>query len=232
MIAGEDPTGGLRRRVRLLVPQPTEPLPLRPEPLRVGLLGGSFNPAHDGHLYLSIEALKRLCLDRIWWLVSPQNPLKASSGMAPLAERLATARRVARHPRIEVNALEARFGTRYTVDTLRRLKGWRSYRFVWLIGADNLEQLPRWKRWTEILATCPVAVIERQSYAYRALSGPVAHRLRHMRVAEAAAGALADHPPPAWTFLRFRAHPASSTAIRSRDPVANDPSEANREQPS
>lgn len=187
-----------------------------PRPLRVGLLGGSFNPAHTGHRYISLEALKRLGLDQVWWLVSPQNPLKTTAGMAPMATRLALAADVARHPRIRVLPLEARLGTRYTADTLRRLAAWPNHRFVWLMGADNLAQLPRWRHWRQILAACPVAVFERQPYSYAALAGPVAQGFGAARVPEQAAGTLASSPVPIWTFVRLRPHPASATAIRAR----------------
>lgn len=211
-----DPTGGLRRRVRVLLPL-AEAEPPRPigRPLRVGLLGGSFNPAHEGHRYISLEALKRLGLDVVWWLVSPQNPLKPRAGMAPFEARFASARAVARHPRIRVLDLERRFGTVYTVDLLRRLGGWRNHRFVLLLGADNLAQLPRWRRWEEIVARVPVAVVARDPYCRAALAGAAARRLAAARVEAARAKELPDLPPPAWTFLVVRPHPASSTAIRS-----------------
>ena len=131
-------------------------------PGRVGLLGGSFNPAHGGHLHVSREALKRLDLDEVWWLVAPQNPLKAVRGMAPFDKRLAGAKRLARDPRIRVLDLERRLGTRYTVDTvaaLRRL--FPKIRFVWLMGADNLAQIRHWQRWTRIFAALPIAVFAR-----------------------------------------------------------------------
>jgi nicotinate-nucleotide adenylyltransferase len=185
-------------------------------PLRVGLLGGSFNPAHAGHRHVSLEALRRLDLDWVWWLVSPQNPLKPKTGMAPLAERLARARAVARHPRIRVTAIEARFGRPFTVDTLRRLGTWQDHRFVWLLGADNLAQLPRWKRWTEIVARAPVAVLERHPFSHSALRGAAATRLAAARLPHERARDLPLREPPAWTYLRFRAHPASSTALRRR----------------
>ncbi|MGD9510105.1 MAG: nicotinate-nucleotide adenylyltransferase [Geminicoccaceae bacterium] len=195
---------------------PAPPEPEREAPaLRVGLFGGSFNPAHAGHLYVSLEALKRLRLDQVWWLVSPQNPLKAAQGMASLAERLAGARAVARHPRIKVTALESRLGTRYTADTLARLGAWPGHRFVWLMGADNLAQLPRWKKWRGILSGCPVAVFERHPYSYQALAGPVARAFAPDRLAEDRAEELPMHPPPAWVFVRIRPHPASATAIRA-----------------
>lgn len=215
---GEGPralSATLRRPVmRLALPARPEPPPA-PRALRVGLLGGSFNPAHDGHLYISVEALGRLALDQVWWLVSPQNPLKPAAGMAPLAERLAEARRVARHPRIRVLDLERRLGTRYTIDTLRRLVAWPRLRPVWLIGADNLLQLPRWRHWRELLRLAPVAVLERAPYSYAALVGQAARSFARARVAAGRAIELADLPPPAWLFIRLRAHPASSTAIRS-----------------
>ena len=115
---------------------------------RIGLLGGSFNPAHAGHRYISTEALRRLDLDEVWWLVSPQNPLKSQSGMAPFSQRLSHAASVARHPRIRVSAIEAEMGTRYTADTLAMLvRRFPAARFVWLMGADNLMQIPKWRDW-------------------------------------------------------------------------------------
>ena len=206
----------LRRPVvRLALPAGTQDLPAA-RPLRVGLLGGSFNPAHEGHRYISLEAQKRLELDQVWWLVSPQNPLKARFGMAPLAERLARARAVAHHPRIKVLDLEARLGTRYTIDTLRRLVLWPGHRFVWLMGADNLVQLPRWRQWRAIFATCPVAVFERHPYSHHALAGPAARGFADARLSEPRAAELPATDPPAWVFVRLRPHPASATAIRAR----------------
>ena len=198
------------------LPQPPVAAPEpAPPALRVGLLGGSFNPAHDGHRYISLEAIKRLRLDQVWWLVSPQNPLKAAAGMAPLAERLAGAVAMARHPRLKVLALETRLGTRYTADTLARLARWPGHRFVWLMGADNMAQLPRWWKWRGILAGCPVAVFERHPYSYPALSGPVARGFAAVRLPEDRVDELAHAAPPAWVFVRMRPHPASATAIRA-----------------
>ncbi len=207
----------LRRPVARLVPtDDLPPVEAGRKRLRVGLLGGSFNPAHAGHRYISLEAFKRLGLDQIWWLVSPQNPLKTTAGMAPMARRVALAADLARHPRIRVLPLEARLGTRYTADTLRRLAAWSDHRFVWLMGADNLAQLPRWRHWRHILAACPVAVFERQPYSYAALAGPVARGFGAARVPEQQAGTLVGSALPAWTFVRLRPHPASATAIRAR----------------
>jgi nicotinate-nucleotide adenylyltransferase len=212
-----DATGGLRRRVRLLLPvEAPAPAPPVRHRLRVGILGGSFNPAHDGHRYLSVEALRRLDLDRVWWLVAPQNPLKPRAGMLPLADRLAGARKVARHPRILVTALEARLGTRYTADTLRRLRARKDLDLVFLLGADNLAQLPQWHRWTDIVERTPIAVFERHPYSYTALAGQAATRFAGARLSDGRARELAGLEPPAWTFLRLRPHPASSTKIRRR----------------
>jgi nicotinate-nucleotide adenylyltransferase len=190
---------------------------LPPAGCRVGLLGGSFNPAHGGHRHIALEALRRLDLDEIWWLVSPQNPLKPAEGMGDLQERLERARRVANHPRIRVTALERTLGTRYTADTLdaltRRLP---NVRFVWLMGADNLAQVDRWNRWTRIFHTVPVAVFDRPSYSFTAVSAKAARRFARHRLAESSARRLADERPPAWTFLHVRRDPRSATAIRAR----------------
>ena len=195
---------------------PLPPLP-RPEAAfrRVGLLGGSFNPAHAGHRYISLEAIKRLGLDEVWWLVSPQNPLKRRNDMAPFAERLAQAREIARHRRIRVGDLECRLGTHYTVDTLRRLGAWPGHRFVWLIGADNLVQLPRWRAWRRILTACPVAVFERHPYAHAALAGAAASAFAAARLPDREVHRLVDATPPAWAFVRLRPHPESATRIRA-----------------
>ncbi len=184
---------------------------------RVGLLGGSFNPAHDGHRHVSLWALRALRLDQVWWLVSPQNPLKSATGMAPLAQRMASAREVARHPSIRVTDIEQRLGTRYTVDTVAALqRRHRDINFVWLMGADILVQLPRWRRWTDLVDMVPMAVLDRPGYAYPALAGQAAQYLRHNRVAKA--GKLTSTPPPAWVFLWGRRHGASATAIRAGEP--------------
>lgn len=184
---------------------------------RIGLLGGSFNPAHAGHVHVSLEALKRLDLDEVWWLVSPQNPLKAADGMAGLEQRLAGARAItAAHKRLRVTDLERVLGTRYTIDTVRALR--RHYpraRFVWLMGADNLRQLPRWKGWAALVESIPIAVIDRPGFAPAALSGAPAHRYAGARLAPAAARSLADRAAPAWTFLYTRLNPLSATALRN-----------------
>ncbi len=185
--------------------------------LKIGLLGGSFNPAHGGHLYMSLLALRRLGLDQVWWLVAPRNPLKAAAGIAPFAERLAAARALVRDPRIRVTDLEARLGSRYTADTLSALRRrFPKARFVWLMGADNLVQIPEWRRWTEVFERHPVAVFERRPYSFRALAGRAARRYGRRQVAPHRAAGLAAMAPPAWVFLHTRPHAASATAIRAR----------------
>jgi nicotinate-nucleotide adenylyltransferase len=185
-------------------------------PRRVGLLGGSFNPAHGGHLHVSREALKRLGLDEVWWLVAPQNPLKPVRGMAPFDERLAGAKRLARDRRIRVLDLERRLGTRYTVDTVTALRRFfPKIRFVWLMGADNLAQIRHWQRWTRIFAALPIAVFARPTYCFKGLAGLAAKRYTRRRVGPHAARGLADAEPPAWTFLPVKLDVSSATEIRS-----------------
>jgi nicotinate-nucleotide adenylyltransferase len=187
-----------------------------PPPRRVGLLGGSFNPAHDGHLHVSREALKRLALDEVWWLVAPQNPLKPVRGMAPFAKRLAAARRLARHPRIRVLDLEARLGTRYTVDTVTALQRiLPRTRFVFLAGADILAQIRHWSRWRTLFARLPIAVLARPTYCFKGLAELPAQRYAHRRVAPEAARFIADRDPPAWVFLPVKLDVHSATEIRS-----------------
>ena len=200
---------------RINRPRPAQ-TPVRPLPgRRVGLLGGSFNPAHHGHLAISREALARLRLDRVWWLISPQNPLKPVAGMASFAARFASARAMAAHDRrIVCSDLEQRLGTSYTVDTLRWLTQHSRDRLVWLVGADNLLQLPRWRQWVRLLALVPIAVLARDPYSYRAAAGRVARRYARHRLPERDAPAGAPRPPPAWVYLWLRRHQESSTAIR------------------
>lgn len=183
---------------------------------RIGLLGGSFNPAHAGHRHISLIALRRLALDEVWWLVSPQNPLKPAKGMASLAQRMASARIAANHPRIRVTDIERRLSTRYTVDTVRALKRRHpGFAFVWLIGADNLIQMPAWKSWQALFGAVAVAVFARPSYSLRALAGQAACRFARSRLPERQARRLAEQGPPAWVFLRIRLHSASATEIRA-----------------
>ncbi len=163
--------------------------------LRIGLLGGSFNPAHEGHSHASELALKQLGLDYVWWLVSPQNPLKESRGMAGIAERLEGARKFNRHPRVIVTDIEHRLGTRFTIDTLRALKQrFPQLRFVWLMGSDNLVQIPRWRNWQEIFASVPVAVVARPGTTLAALSSKAASR-SHCRDVAAGLDSARRAPP-------------------------------------
>jgi nicotinate-nucleotide adenylyltransferase len=183
--------------------------------LKVGLLGGSFNPAHEGHRAISLQAMKQLGLDRVWWLVSPQNPLKQAAGMAGFEERMASARAVAAaHPGLVVTDLEQRLDTRYSIDTLQWLKRRCRARFVWLMGADNLAQLPLWRGWRSLVGLVPIAVVDREPYSYRALAGRMARRYAANRLPEREAPGLADRDAPAWVYLRLRRQHASSTAIR------------------
>lgn len=183
---------------------------------KIGLLGGSFNPAHDGHRDISLAALTALGLDEVWWLVAPQNPLKPVAGMAPLPQRLKQAREQARYPRIFVTDIEGRLGTRYTADTLGKLvERYRSCRFVWLMGADNLAQIDRWKDWTQIFNLLPIAVFDRPTYTYSALAAKAARRFARYRKRESASHLLALASTPAWMFVHHRLNPISATAIRA-----------------
>ena len=182
----------------------------------VGLLGGSFDPPHPGHAHLTREALKRLGLDQVWWLVSPGNPLKPNPP-APLAQRMAAAARLMRHPRVTVTGLEAQFGTRATADTLVALaRAYPKVRFVWLMGADNLAQFHRWDRWQDIVAQVPIAVFARPGQRLPALTSRMARTFAHARWHESAAQGLGRAPAPAWVFLDMPMRADSSTALRRR----------------
>jgi nicotinate-nucleotide adenylyltransferase len=184
--------------------------------MRVGLLGGSFDPAHAGHVHVTEWALRAFRLHRVWWLVSPGNPLKREAP-ADLARRLAAARALARHPRVVVSDLEARLGTRYTAATLAALRArYPGVRFVWLMGADNLASFHRWERWEVILGSVPVGVLARPGEQLRAGLSPAARRFARWRLPQAAAGRLALRAPPAWTLLNGRMLDASSTAVRAQ----------------
>jgi nicotinate-nucleotide adenylyltransferase len=184
--------------------------------MRVGLLGGSFDPPHEGHAHITRWALKAFRLDRVWWLVSPGNPLKPT-GPAGVAARVAAARALAAHPRAEVTDLEARLGTRYTAATLDALlPRYPGVRFVWLMGADNLASFHRWDRWEAIMGAVPLGVLARPGQQIAAGLSPAARRFARARVPARAAGTLADRPAPAWCLVTGRMHPISSTALRAR----------------
>ena len=180
-------------------------------------MGGSFNPAHGGHLHISRLALSRLGLDEVWWLVSPQNPLKPASGMALFAARLRQAETFAADdPRIRVSDIEARLGIAYTADTVLALRRrFPRTRFVWLMGGDNLVQFPYWRRWQAIFRAVPIAVFARPGSSQKALAGIAAHRFASARMPIAAARRLAAARPPAWVFLHTRLDPRSATQIRA-----------------
>lgn len=184
--------------------------------LRIGLLGGSFNPPHDGHVHVSEAALRKLRLDYVWWLVSPQNPLKPSRGMASFDKRLEAAKRLAdRHPRMVVTGIEDELGTRFTIDTLRAIKRrFADTRFVWLMGSDNLVQISRWRRWQQIFAEVPVAVVARPGSALPARHSTAANRFK--MAALPADSRLADAKPPALTVIEVKRNPASGTQLRAR----------------
>lgn len=184
--------------------------------LRIGLLGGSFNPAHAGHLHISLLALNTMKVDFVWWLVSPQNPLKSSKGMATFKERLASAAQISfTHPRIIVSDLEAQLGTRFTADTMAKLRARFPFtRFIWMMGADNLLQIPRWQRWAEIFKTCDVAVFRRPPYFVGASQGLAATRFSKQRRTSSKAKLLGYDDKKQWVLFNNRLHGASSTRIR------------------
>ncbi|PZQ46893.1 MAG: nicotinic acid mononucleotide adenylyltransferase [Rhodovulum sulfidophilum] len=189
--------------------------PVAPPGLTVGLLGGSFDPPHAGHLHISKWALRAFRLDRVWWLVSPGNPLKPDAP-ADMSRRLAACRALARHPRIAVTDIEARFGTRHTAATLGALRAaYPGVRFVWLMGADNLRSFHRWDRWEEILASTPVGVLARPGQQLHAGLSPAARRFARWRLPREAAAVLPFAPTPAWTMLSGRMLDLSSTALRA-----------------
>jgi len=185
--------------------------------LTIGLFGGSFNPAHDGHRDLALAAIRHLGLDYVWWLVSPQNPLKSAADMAPLEARMESARAMAGgHPRLVVTDLETRLGTVYTAETIRRLRQrFPRLRFVWLMGADNLATIHRWRDWQRIFDDVAVAVFDRPTYALAALGGPAAHRYGAARYHGNARRLLKSAKPPAWGFVTMKLNPASATALRA-----------------
>jgi len=187
--------------------------------LTIGLLGGSFNPAHQGHREMSLYALKQLGLDQIWWLVSPQNPLKSSKDMANLGTRLASTKRLASHPRLCTTTLEGDLGTRYTADTLRALKRrFPKVHFVWLMGADNLRQIPRWREWQDIFHLVPVAVFRRPAYPAGRGLGKAAIRFGKAWRQSTDGKRLAQAYLPSWIMLDNKLNYTSATAIRKDDP--------------
>jgi nicotinate-nucleotide adenylyltransferase len=183
---------------------------------RIGLFGGSFDPPHQAHLAASLLAMKRLTLDRVWWLVTPGNPLKNTNGLPPLNERVAAAQALAKDPCIEVTGIEAEIGVRYSFDTVRHLVSrCRGVHFVWIMGADNLRSFHRWQNWRGIASLVPIAVVDRPGPSLRAAGSVAAHALDRWRVPEHDASSLPNRPPPAWVLLHGLKSPLSSTALRA-----------------
>lgn len=192
-------------------------MPILAPGMRIGLLGGSFNPPHAAHRAVSLLALKRLNLDRVWWLVSPGNPLKDNEKLPPLDERLKLARAIAADPRIDVTAIEATLGTVFSHDTVAKLRArYPNVRFVFLMGADNLAQFHRWKRWRKLAFMVPIAVMDRAGLSLTALASPTALALARSKLSEPKAPVLARSKPPVWVFLHGMKSPLSSTAIRAK----------------
>ena len=190
-------------------------LPVARAGMTVGLLGGSFDPPHRGHVHITHEALRRFGLDRVWWLVTPGNPLK-QEGPLPLARRVAAARSIMQHPRVTVTDIEARIGTRYTAASLRRLHAmYPGVRFVWLMGADNLAQFHRWDNWRWIMQNVPVGVIARPGSGMSARLSPAAARFAAARVPGTASRRLAHTTPPAWCLVDVPLVAVSSSQIRA-----------------
>jgi nicotinate-nucleotide adenylyltransferase len=184
--------------------------------MRIGLFGGTFDPPHQAHLAASLLALKRLKLDRVWWLVTPGNPLKNTTGLAPLAQRLTAARALTHHPRIDITGLEAVINTRYTYDTILWLKArCPRIRFVWIMGADNLRSFHRWQKWRKIAKLVPLVVIDRLGPSLYAAVSPAGQALASARIPEHAAATLPNRKPPAWAFVHGLKSALSSTALRA-----------------
>jgi nicotinate-nucleotide adenylyltransferase len=183
---------------------------------RIGLFGGTFDPPHEAHIAACLLAMKRLKLDKVWWLVTPGNPLKDTRDLAPLESRIARAREMARHPRIVVTGLEAGIGVRFTYDTIRYLLiRCPGVRFVWIMGADNLRSFHRWQNWREIAGLVPIAVVDRLGPSLYAMGSTAAQALGRYRLRERDAALLANRAPPAWVFLHGLKSPLSSTALRA-----------------
>src|SRR6476661_9243440 len=191
-------------------------LPPHTSGLRIGLFGGTFDPPHDAHRAACLLAMQRLGLDRVWWLVTPGNPLKDTRGLAPLSERIAAAEKLADNPRIIVTGVEAQMRTRYTYDTVAGLVArCPGVHFVWIMGADNLRSFHRWQRWRAIADLVPIAVVDRVGPSLYATAGTAGQALARFRIPEQAARSLPLRRPPAWVFLHGLKSPLSSTALRA-----------------
>src|SRR5262245_39576517 len=185
--------------------------------MRIGRLGGSFNPPHAAHRAISLVALKRLGLDQVWWLVSPGNPLKDASTLANLNSRIEAAREMSRHPRIAVTGFEAGTGSAYSIDLIAKLKRrFPGVSFVWLMGADNLATFDRWRAWERIFATVPIAVFDRPGFRLKARASKAAQRFSAYQVDESDARGLARLVPPAWSIVTHTLSTLSSTELRAK----------------
>jgi nicotinate-nucleotide adenylyltransferase len=191
------------------------PLPPVYPGARIGVMGGTFNPPHEGHVEISRTAMRRLRLDRLWWVVTPGNPLKQNGALPPTQQRIKACRMLISHPRIAVTAFEEKLGSAFTAETLAFLRmRYPSVRFIWVMGADNLASFHRWQRWRAIAQLMPIAVVDRPAWRLKALASPAVHALAKRRTPERDAGSLALRPPAAWTFLTGRLSPLSSTLLR------------------
>src|SRR5262249_11837775 len=191
-------------------------LPPHSRGLKIGLFGGTFDPPHAAHRAACLLAMQRLGLDRVWWLVTPGNPLKDTRGLSPLAERIAAAEKLANNPRIVVTGVEAEMRTRYTYDTVSQLIArCPDVHFVWIMGADNLRSFHRWQRWRDIAELVPIAVVDRVGPSLYAMAGVAAHAFSFARLPESAARRLPERRPPAWIYLHGLKSPLSSTALRA-----------------
>jgi nicotinate-nucleotide adenylyltransferase len=198
------------------VPEPRLVIPPHAPGMRIGLFGGTFDPPHKAHLGASLLAMKKLQLDRVWWLVTPGNPLKNTKHLRPLETRMAEARELARHPRIDITGLEAVINTRYTYDTLKFLvRRCPGVRFVWVMGADNLRSFSRWQNWRGIASLMPFAIIDRMGSSLYATGSRASQALSRYRLPERFASTLAERKTPAWLYLHGLKSPLSSTALRA-----------------
>jgi nicotinate-nucleotide adenylyltransferase len=198
-------------------------VPMAAPRMRIGLLGGSFNPAHAAHRHISLTALKRLGLDQVWWLVSPGNPLKDSSKLPGLGERVEAAKEIAQHPRIVVTGFEKALRSVHTIDTIRFLKKrYPQVNFVWLMGADNLADFHHWRDWEQLFRVVPIAAFDRPGFALKALAGKAARRFASARIDESDLGGLPLIEPPVWTFVTLPLSRLSSTALRGRCHIRSD----------